>query len=35
METILSIDAKSMLEKYVVTDGLNQEMLDTMLDYLL
>ena len=35
METILSEQHRNELERYIVTDGLNQEMLDTMLDYLL
>ncbi|MCJ7632111.1 tyrosine-type recombinase/integrase [Candidatus Bathyarchaeota archaeon] len=35
METELSVASKVRLEDYIVTDGLNQEMLDTMLDYLL
>jgi integrase len=35
METILSEEHRDELEKYIETDGLNQEMLDTMLGYLL
>jgi len=35
VETELSVASKVRLEDYIVTDRLNQEMLDTMLDYLL
>jgi len=35
METILSVEHKVQLNDYIKTDRLNQEMLDTMLDYLL
>jgi len=35
METILSVASKTELEEYVITDGLTQDMLDTMFDYLL
>ena len=35
METTLSVASKVQLEDYIVKEGLNEEMLDTMLDYLL
>lgn len=35
METILSETPEVQLEDYIVTDRLNEEMLDTMTDYLL
>ena len=35
METILSVAYKVQLDDYIITDGLNQEMLDTMTDYLM
>jgi integrase len=35
METVLSVASKLQLEEYIITDGLNQEMLDTMTDYLM
>jgi len=35
METILSVKHRVELEDYIVTDGLNKEMLDTLLDYLM
>ncbi len=33
METVLSVEHKVELEDCIVTDGLNKEMLDTLLDY--
>ena len=35
METILSETPKVQLEDHIITDGLNQEMLDTLTDYLM
>ncbi len=35
METMVSVASKVQLEDYIVKEGLNQEMLDTMTDYLL
>jgi len=35
MKTILSVEHRVELEDYIVTDGLNKEMLDTLLDYLM
>jgi len=35
METTLSGASEFQLEEYIVKDGLNQEMLDTMTDYLM
>ena len=35
METILSVAPRNSLGDYIATDGLSQEMLDTLLDYLL
>lgn len=35
METTISVEHKVQLNDYVKTDGLNQEILDTIIDYLL
>jgi hypothetical protein len=35
METILSVAYTVQLDDYIITDGLNQEMLDAMTDYLM
>ena len=35
METVLSVASKLQLDDYIITDGLNQEMLDTMTEYLM
>lgn len=35
MKTILSVEHGVELEDYIVTDGLNEEMLNTLLDYLM
>jgi hypothetical protein len=35
METVLSEASKAQLEDHIRIDGLSEEMLDTMLDYLL
>jgi len=35
METVLGVASTVQLEEHIMTDVLNQEMLDTMTDYLM